>query len=130
MKISSEEIYVIRTHLIAIGLLARTFDLGKNTLELRVTNKGMQTYATLLQLFGKNQILTGPFMADEVIETNLRHHLRQLLLDERFITMVEFDEFSLTNRGAEHITVMFRAGLKGHVSKTAKLTKLIKQLKG
>jgi len=130
MKISSEEIDVIRTHLIAIGLLARTFDLERNTQELRVTIKGMQVYATLLQLFEKNKILNGPFMTDDVIETNLRHHLRQLLLDEQFVAMVEFNDFSLTNRGVEHITVMFKCNLKGHVSKTTKISRIIRRLKG
>jgi hypothetical protein len=129
MKISNEEVNVIITHLIAIGLLARTYDLGKNTLELRVTNKGMQTYATLLHLFGKNKILTGPFMTNELIESNLKHHLRQLLLDERFVTIVELDEYTLTNRGAEHINVMFKPNFKGHVSKIIKLCKMIKRLK-
>jgi len=130
MKISGEEIDVIRTHLVAIGLLARTYDLGRNTLELRVTNKGMQVYATLLQLFGKNKILTGPFMSDDVIESNIRHHLRQLLFDERFVTMVELEDYCLTNRGAEHITVLFKLALKGHVSKAMKAVKLFKWLKG
>ena len=125
MKISGEEIDVIRTHLVAIGLLARTYDLGRNIVQLRVTNKGMQVYATLLHLFGKNKILTGPFMSDDVIESNIRHHLRELLFSEGFVTMIELDSYSFTNRGAEHITVLFKLNLKGHVSLVMKIVNLI-----
>jgi len=132
MKISNEEIHIIRGNLVAIGLLSRTYDLTNNTTVLRITKRGMQTYATLLHLLGENKLFDAPVLSNEEIETNVLNSLRDLILQQKFVEFVAFndDKYSLTHRGAEHIMVMFKSNMKAHVNLSTKICRIFKRLKG
>lgn len=132
MKISNEEIRIIRGNLVALGLLTRTYDLSHDTTILRITKKGMQMYATLLHLLGENKLFDAPVLSKDEIEPNILNSLRDLIFEQKFVEFIALsdDKYALTHRGAEHIKIMFKTNMKPHISLTVKICKLFKQLKG
>lgn len=140
MKIRSEEIYVIINNLVAIGLLTRVYDVGNRTMNITLSKRGVQAYSAILSMIGESKLFSGPFLNSEQIDINTLESVKDLMLDEQFVTQVSDNEdmtilkYALTKRGAEHMKVMLDIGVKGktkpHVALHIKLFGMFKHLKG
>lgn len=111
-----EEIRAIRENLVAINLIVAAYDLDSDKIKYKINSNGLEMYATLLKLLGKNQILNGTTLDDESIKTNYRHTMKGVIIAQGFIDFTPLDEktYTITKRGMEHIKVMFNPKGKGN----------------
>lgn len=131
MRISREEINVIKRHLVGIGVLAHTYDVTSGHSEYRINDTGMRLYTTILYLLGQNKLFNGPVIKSDLIRYNQTEIMKDFAIREKFIEYIPTREkYSLTHRGMEHLKIMFKLDAKGHVNWAIKLGNLIRKLKG
>lgn len=126
--LSREEINAIQSNLIAIGLVTNVYVIESGRTELSVNKNGMRLYATLLSLLQKNKIFNGPILTDSYIKTHTLCSFENLLLKQNFIdfTPLDSNKCVLTQRGMEHIIIMFALKQKGHTRIGLKINKFIR----
>lgn len=126
-KLTSEEKVAVIGNLVAHGLLSRVLDLDSNTIEFKITKKGIQTYATILSMLGRTKILNGPSLSKPQIKYHTLERLKDLVQSQKFVEYIESDEVYITERGAQHIKVMF--SIKNDITPKSGILSRLKNLK-
>lgn len=127
-KLTSEEKVAVIGNLVAHGLVSRVLDLDSNTIEFKITKKGIQTYATILSMLGRTKILNGPSLSKPQIKYHTLERLKDLVQSQKFVEYIESDEVYITERGAQHIKVMF--SIKNDITPKSGILSRLKNLKG
>ena len=128
-----EQTNAIKLNLDAIGLITSYYDLYTKQTQIKVNKNGIRMYATILNKLGVSQMLKGPTLTSEAIQTNTLGSMETLALQQKFIEFMPLDDgrikWMLTKRGMEHIKVLFSIGMGMGTSSNSKhwLIKLFSQ---
>lgn len=109
MKMNKSEVRAIKANLVAIGVVADSYNLESNKVEYQINKTGMRMYCTLLTMLDKTKILNGPEMPPHIIKINTLDSMQDLIFNQKFVdfTPMSVETYMLTKRGMEHVKIMF-----------------------
>ncbi len=77
---------------------------------------------------GRTKILNGPSLSKPQIKYHTLERLKDLVQSQKFVEYIESDEVYITERGAQHIKIMF--SIKNDIIPKSGILSRLRNLKG